>query len=98
MIAPFTQTKVINQTLARIPLLYFVAVLIGLIIGYLFSTIWFAFSGLAALALWLLGMALGLVGTALITSLVARQTFWELLIAGKLLVFIGTSLLFFASL
>ncbi len=98
MNVPFTQTKVVNQIHSRIPFVYFAAVIIGLMFGYLFSTIWSAFSGLAALALWPLGIALGLVGTALITSLVARQTFWGLLIAGKLLIFIGTSLLFFASL
>ncbi len=98
MIVPFMQTKVVNKTISQIPFVYLVAVLIGLMFGYLFSTIWTAFTGLAAFALWPLGIALGLVGTTLVTSLVSRQTFWELLIVGKLLIFIGTSLLFFASL
>ena len=98
MIIPFTQTKAGNQIRSRIPFIYLVAASIGLMFGHLFSTIWPAFTGLAALALWSLGMALGLVGTTLITSFVTRQTFWELLIVGKLLVFIGTSMLFFASL
>ena len=98
MILPFTQTKVVDQTLTRTLFWHVAACLIGLAFGYLFSTIWPAFTGLAALALWPLGIALGLVSTTLLVSLVTRQTFWELLITGKVLVFIGAGMLFFASL
>ncbi|MCP5099262.1 MAG: hypothetical protein GY943_27225 [Chloroflexi bacterium] len=98
MIAPFKQTSALFNLAERVSILPIIAVVTGIGFGFLFAQLWSGYAGLAALALWPLGLAMGLILTTLVASLVSQVTNWDLLIAGKVLALIGILLFFISSL
>jgi hypothetical protein len=86
MYAEFAQTPDTTQArIAAIPTSYVVAALLGAGLGLLLSLIWPHLTGMAALALWPLGMALGALGAGLGTMIRPGETAWGLVFAGQAL-------------
>lgn len=75
-----------------------ISVTVGLALGLVFSWLWPDVSGLAAWALWPLGMATGLISVTLLASVLAGRDHWDLLIVGKAFAVAGAILLFVSSL
>lgn len=98
MIAPYRPIDFDSNENERLSWLPLTAVLIGLGCGLLFSYLWPGFHGLAALAVWPLGLAAGLLMTVFGTAVFARQIHWDLLFVGKLLALVGTLMFFVSSL
>lgn len=97
MITSFRQEEAVKQPIRAISMTP-IAVLLGTGCGFMLSWLWPMVTGLAAWALWPLGMAIGLIGVTLFASLLVGQTHWELLIIGKLFAVLGAFLLFLSSL
>lgn len=97
MITSFRQEEAVKRP-TRVISMPLIAILLGIGCGFMLSWLWPMATGLAAWALWSLGLAIGLIGVTLSASLLAGQTNWELLIIGKLFAVLGTFLLFFSSL
>ena len=82
----------------RLPAPLLPALLGGLALGRLSAYLWPQLPALAALAMWILGLAVALILVALIHYRLRRQPLWELAILGQLLGVAGTALLVVASL
>ena len=98
MIVPFSQTDVKSTDTNRIRPLPIFAVFLGLCFAFVFSRLWPDFEGIAAWAMWPLGLATGMFSVTFGASLWGHQMHWDMLIAGKLLTLAGTLLFFVASL
>ncbi len=98
MIVPFSQTEVEVQDTQRLRPLPVLATFLGVCFAIFFTQLWPNFQGAAAWAIWPLGMATGMFGVTLGASLLKKQMYWDLLIAGKIFTLAGTVLLFIASL
>lgn len=97
MIAPYRQFDVDIEKIYRIPVLPLVSLMVGLALGFLFSSLWPGFEGLASWALWPLGLAAGLFSVTFVSTFVSHQLNWDLLIAGKILTLMGAVMFFVAS-
>lgn len=99
MFAQFTQDNPMTQT-TRTPLLTpaRIAIAVGLLLGALFSGLWPQLAGLTAVAAWLLGQAIGLLGVGLVTVRRAGPSEWGLVFGGQVLGATAVLLLFLASL
>lgn len=85
-----------NNRMWRSPKVF--AILLSLVLGFLFASALSILSGIFVLAPWLLGFALGFVSTALISVRRTGKTLWGMAILGQLLGVLGIGLLFLNSL
>jgi len=87
-----------DESISRRPRPALTALIVGLGLGALFTLVWPGASGLAALARWSAGTALGL----LIVALAGRKHLglarWDLMLGGQLLGLLAIGLFFFVSL
>lgn len=74
-----------------------VAVIIGLVLGGLFTFFWNGLPLMAGAGMWLLGMAIGFIGVAIISNRRREQSEWGMALAGQALGAIGIALIFLAS-
>jgi hypothetical protein len=82
----------------RLPAPFLLALLGGLALGRLAIYLWPQLPALAALAMWVLGLAAAMILVALLHYRLRRQPLWELAILGQLLGVAGSALLVVASL
>lgn len=92
---PTTTTR--KQSI-RLPRLLLPSLFGGLVLGRLALHLWPRLPPLAALAMWILGVAAAMIVAALVHYRLRREPLWELAILGQLLGVIGTALLAVASL
>lgn len=74
------------------------AVLVGLGLGALSTVLWPHFAGLVSLAMWPLGLSIGLISVALLNYHLRGEAAWGMVISGQLLGAIGAALLLLAAL
>lgn len=74
-----------------------VAVVAGLVLGGLFTFFWNGLPLMAVAGMWLLGLAIGLIGVAMISNRRREQSEWGMALAGQALGAIGIALFFLAS-
>jgi len=74
------------------------AIIIGLVLGSLFTLLWNNLSSLETLALWPLAFALGFLSTGLFWGRKYGQKMWGMMIGGQFLGVIATGLLFISTL
>lgn len=79
-----------------VPTTYALAVLLGGGIGFLFSWLWPHLTGLAGVALWPLGFALGALGAGVGTMFRSGETAWGLVFGGQVLGAVALALLLLA--
>ncbi|MCB8983727.1 MAG: hypothetical protein H6659_07890 [Ardenticatenaceae bacterium] len=75
-----------------------VAVLMGLLLGALFNWFWAGLPFLAMVAMWPLGVAIGLIVVALASRWLRGEARWELALAGQGIGVLAIALIFIASL
>lgn len=81
-----------------LPTPFWLALFGGLALGRLATTFWPRLPTLAAVAMWILALAVAMILTALLNYRLLRQPLWGLAILGQLLGVVGTTLLVIASL
>ena len=74
-----------------------VAVIMGLLLGGAFTFLWNGLPLLAAAALWPLGLAIALIGAALVSKWLRGKPAWGLALAGQALGVLAIGLIFAAS-
>ena len=74
-----------------------VAVIVGLVLGGVFTFLWNSLPLLAVIGMWPLGLAIGFIGVALINNRRRTQSEWGLALAGQALGVIAIGLIFAAS-
>ena len=95
MSANYQQLELINQYQVRQPRVTAVAVSFGLI--FAFVLFFLGQTMLVSAGLWLLGMAVVLIGYAFISNYRFAIPVWDTAIAGQIVGFLGIGMLFFAS-
>jgi hypothetical protein len=75
-----------------------VAILIGLLVGGLFNWVWGGLPGLASLAVWPLGVAIGLIGVALVNGRRTGETPWGMALVGQAIGVLAVGLIFVTTL
>ncbi len=75
-----------------------VALLIGLLLGGLFNWLWSGLPVLAMVAMWPLGVAIGLIVVALASHWLRGEARWGLALAGQGIGVLAIALIFIASL
>jgi hypothetical protein len=74
-----------------------VAIIAGLVLGGVFTFLWNGLPLLAAVAMWPLGLAIGLIGAALVSKWLRGEPAWGLALAGQVLGVLSIGLIFAAS-
>ncbi len=74
-----------------------VAVIGGLVLGGVFTFLWNGLPLMAVAGMWLLGLAIGFIGVALINNMRREESEWGLALAGQALGVIAIGLIFVAS-
>ena len=74
-----------------------VAVIAGLVLGGLFTFLWNGLPLMAVAGMWLLGLAIGFIGVAIISNRRREESEWGMALAGQALGAIGIALIFLAS-
>ncbi|HEX6384672.1 MAG TPA: hypothetical protein VF177_08390 [Anaerolineae bacterium] len=82
----------------RLPAPHLLALAGGLALGRLAVYLWPRLPLLAAVAMWMLALAVAMILTALLNYRLRRQSLWGLAILGQLLGAVGTTLIVIASL
>lgn len=95
MSANYQQVELLNEYQVRQPRVTAVAVSFGLIIAL--ALFFFGQSLLISTGLWLLGMALVLIGYAFVSNYRFAIPVWDTAIAGQIIGFLGIGTLFLAS-
>ena len=75
-----------------------VAVIAGLVLGGMFSFLWNGLPLMGVAGMWLLGLAIGLIGLSIISNRHREQSEWGMGLAGQALAAIGIGLIFVTSL
>lgn len=75
-----------------------VAILIGLLMGGLFNEVGSGLPWLASLAVWPLGLAIGLIGVALVTGYRTGETPWGMALVGQAIGVLAVGLIFVTTL
>ena len=73
-----------------------IAVILGLVLGMLITLAWPAFTGLAALAMWPLGLGISCLVVGLVNGRQTGSTHWGLIFGGQLLGTLALALLLLA--
>ena len=97
MIADMSRTEADAKDKLTLPLNHLMALLLGMGLGTILTLLFPHFSGLAALALWPLGLAGGLLTISLYSSHRRQETLWGFALVGQLLAVVGIALIFLAS-
>jgi len=74
-----------------------VAILIGLLLGGLFNWFWAGLPFLATVAMWPLGVGIGLIVVALVSHRLRGEAQWGLALAGQAIGAVANALIFIAS-
>ncbi|MBP6469171.1 MAG: hypothetical protein KBE23_05635 [Chloroflexi bacterium] len=74
-----------------------VAVFVGLLLGGVFNWLWSGLPFLAALAMWPLGLAIGLIVVALASRWLRGEAQWGMALAGQAIGVLAIALVFVAS-
>lgn len=74
-----------------------VAILLGLLLGGLFNWFWSGLPFLAMLAMWPLGVAIGLIVVGLVSHWLRGEAQWGLALAGQAIGVLAIALIFTAS-
>lgn len=99
MIAPLKTVHSLNKSVAQSrSTAVIISILIGSLIGGLFSVIWPNLNGGAMVAFWGLGVALASVTMSLAVYRRHRLMRWDLLLGGQIVAAVSAVLLFIASL
>ena len=74
-----------------------VAVIVGLVLGGVFTFLWNSLPLLAVIGMWPLGLAIGFIGVALVNNMRREESEWGMALAGQALGVIAIGLIFAAS-
>ena len=96
MFAQFAQDTPLDQPTFVTPTR--LAICLGLSLGVLFAWLWPQLTGLAAVAAWMIGLAIGLLSSGLISTRRDGASAWELLLGGQALGVLALVLLFVTAL
>ena len=96
MAAEFTPTTYTNDKSQTFDPMYPIAAVVGLGSGALLTFL-FNFVGLVALAMWPLGLAIGLIATGYVSGRLRHKTHFGLLLVGQMLAILGIGLILVAA-
>ncbi|MBE2222505.1 MAG: hypothetical protein IAF02_13240 [Anaerolineae bacterium] len=74
-----------------------VAVIVGLVLGGVFTFLWNGLPLMAVAGMWLLALAIGFIGVAIISNRRRETSEWGIALVGQVLGAIGIALIFLAS-